>query len=152
MKDKIDIKDVLLALDRKDLGFYNKLTEEQKKSFSAWTVMRFASSANSPDIAGYYNIMINEAVNTNFNLISKHPELQWMLMAICGVGSKQYHPWIAPPKKKAKNKKQEILLQMHPGANSLELDILEQTMSTEEFTQMLINMAYTDKDIKDILK
>ena len=40
----IPLKDVMSALDKKDKNFYNRLTSEQKKAFSAWMMMRYSSS------------------------------------------------------------------------------------------------------------
>lgn len=147
----LDLKALLSALDRKDYFYYSKLSEDDKKSFSAWTTMRFLSSANN-DLGMLYTVLTNEVVNEGFSKLSKHPELQMMLMAICGAGTKQYHPWIKPPRKQAKNKFQEILLRLHPAANSTELDLLETLYTDADKVELLLSIGYSDKEIKDICK
>ena len=32
------------------------------------------------------SFMVNELVNKNFEEVYKHPELQWLLMSMCGTG------------------------------------------------------------------
>ena len=34
-KPQIPLKDIMAAIDKKDRGFYNRLSDEQKKAFSA---------------------------------------------------------------------------------------------------------------------
>ena len=52
-KPQIPLNDVMLAIDKKDRGFYNRLTDEQKTAFSAWMMMRYCSSVQGRDAAGY---------------------------------------------------------------------------------------------------
>ena len=40
----IPLKDIMAAIDKKDRKFYNNLSDEQKKAFSAWMMMRYCSS------------------------------------------------------------------------------------------------------------
>lgn len=147
----LDLKMLLSAIDRKDYFYYSKLSDEEKKAFVPWTVMRFLSSANN-DLSILYTVLTNEVVNEHFSKLSKHPELQMMLMAICGAGSKQYHPWIKPPRRQAKNKFQEILQKQNPRANSKELDLLESLYSVDQKVALLQSMGMNDKEIKELLK
>ena len=43
-KPQIPLAEVMKAIDKKDRGWYNRLSAEQKKAFSAWMMMRYASS------------------------------------------------------------------------------------------------------------
>jgi len=74
-KPQIPLKDIMAAIDKKDRGFYDRLTPEQKKAFSAWMMMRYCSSVQGRDAANYI-FMTNELVNYQFMEVSKHPELQ----------------------------------------------------------------------------
>ena len=98
----IPLKDIMAALDKRDRGYYNRLTSEQKKAFSSWMMMRYASSVQGKD-AAHYIYMTNELVNRDYSEVSKHPELQWLLLSACGVGKIQFHPYLKPPN--AKNTK-----------------------------------------------
>ena len=151
MSDKLDIKDVLYALDTKNKMYFSGLSEEHKKQLSMWTTMRFMSSV-SGNLSAYGLIIANELVNENFNLLSKHPELQWMLLSMCGTGSKQFHSWVQPPRKKAKNKKQTVLSVLYPSLNSTELDLLESITSDDSLTELLESYGYSDKEINEVFK
>ena len=59
-------------LDKRNKNWYNSLTAEQKKAFSTWMMMRYASSVQGKN-AAHYLFMINELVNKNFEDIYKHP-------------------------------------------------------------------------------
>ena len=43
----VQVKDVMRALDKKDRNFYVNLSVEQKKAFSTWMMMRYASSSQA---------------------------------------------------------------------------------------------------------
>ncbi|SVC32082.1 uncharacterized protein METZ01_LOCUS284936, partial [marine metagenome] len=100
----VPLKDVCLAIDKRNKTFYNNLDAEQQKKFSAWLYMRYASSVDGPIFRDHYLEMVNDLVNVNFNDLTKHKELQWLLISLCGIGKKQFHPWIKPGKRKEKPK------------------------------------------------
>ena len=43
MSDKLSIKSETAALDRKDQGFYDSLTDEEKKKFSPYLMLRYSA-------------------------------------------------------------------------------------------------------------
>jgi len=46
---KLDIKRELRAVDQKDYNFYDNLTDEERKAFSAYILMRYTASVQMPD-------------------------------------------------------------------------------------------------------
>lgn len=148
---KLDIKEVLANIDKKKYNYYSTLSDDEKKSIVPWTLMRFLSSGQTTDMANYYLQMTNEVVNCNFSDLKNHPELQWMLMCIVGIGSKQFHPWVQPPKKKTKNRIQEYLYELYPHLSSLELDMLEILLGKDGLKEHLKQTGMTDKDISGII-
>ena len=138
------------AMDFKDTDFYNRLTEEQKKVLSPWVLMRWMSSSRSDTI--YHLTMVNDIVNNNFSVISKHPELQWKLLAVCGTNKKQYRDWIPPGKKSKKNKLEEILIKFYPLMKDDELELFKKINTKESFEQLLKDNGIDDKIIKEIFK
>ena len=147
---KLDIKNVLKALDKKDMSYYSKLSDEEKKGFNAWVTMRFLSSAKRyPD---FYLLMVNDFVNVDFNLIhKKHPELMWKSMCMCGLGSSQFHPWIPPPKKK-KEKLFNAMQELFPSYKAAEIEMMLEMHSKEDIKDELELRGYDDKEIEEILK
>lgn len=150
MASPIPLKDMLSAIDRGDKQFYSRLTPEQKKAFSPWMAMRYASACNGKH-AEHYLLMVNDLVNHHFSDLNKHPELQWQLLAVCGIGSNQFHKWIKPGKKKGKNKVQEAISKLFPNMKSDELELFEKLHAKKEIKQIFKDSGYTDKEIKAIL-
>ena len=146
----IPLKDIMAALDKRDRGYYNRLTSEQKKAFSSWMMMRYASSVQGKD-AAHYIYMTNELVNRDYSEVSKHPELQWLLLSACGVGKIQFHPYLKPPNaKKKKDKVSEFISSIHPHMKSEEIAVLQEINSKDELKDYARSHGYDDKSIKDI--
>jgi len=149
-KPQIPLKDIMAAIDKKDRGFYDRLTPEQKKAFSAWMMMRYCSSVQGRDAANYI-FMTNELVNYQFMEVSKHPELQWLLLSACGVGKVQFHPYLKPPNaRKKKNKIFDFIYQTFPHMKAEDINHLINLNSKEELKQLAENHGYDDNTIKDI--
>ena len=146
----LPLKEVMAALDKKDKGWYNRLTSEKKKAFSTWMMMRYASSVQGKD-AAHYIYMTNELVNRDYSEVSKHPELQWLLLSACGVGKIQFHPYLKPPNaKKKKDKVSEFISSIHPHMKSEEIALLQEINSKDELKDYARSHGYDDKSIKDI--
>ncbi len=146
----IPLKDVMSALDKKDRGWYNRLSVEQKKAFSAWMMMRYCSSVQGKD-AAHYIYMTNELVNKDFMEVSKHPELQWLLLSACGIGKIQFHPYLKPPNaRKKKDKVSNFIADLYPHIKNDEIELMLQINSKEELKELAEAHGYDDKSIKDI--
>ena len=151
-KPQIPLADVMLAIDRKRHDWYDNLNDEQKKAFSAWMMMRYASSVQGGNAASYL-FMVNECVNKNFMDLSKHPELQWLLFTLCGSGKKEFHPYIKPPtSRKKKNKVAEWLSGQYPLMKADEITMLMQINDTDDFKSLAKEAGMTDKEIKELFK
>jgi hypothetical protein len=97
-------------------------------------------------------MMVNDLVNHNFNVVSKHPELQWKLLSMCGTGKKQYHPWIAPPKGIKKNKIEEALVTHFPLLKDEDLEMLLNLNTQDDLEKFFKDNGYDDKTIKELFK
>ncbi len=151
-KPQIPLADVMLAIDRKRRDWYDNLNDEQKKAFSAWMMMRYASSVQGGNAASYL-FMVNECVNKNFMDLSKHPELQWLLFTLCGSGKKEFHPYIKPPtSRKKKNKVGEWLSELYPLMKADEIAMLQEINDKDDLKALAQENGMTDKEIKELLK
>ena len=149
-KPQIPLKEIMAAIDKKDRNFYNNLSDEQKKAFSAWMMMRYCSSVQGRDAANYI-YMTNELVNYQFSEVSKHPELQWLLLSACGVGKIQFHPYLKPPNsRKKKNKIFEFIYSKYPHMKAEDINNMIDINTKEELTEFAVAHGYDDKTIKDI--
>ena len=149
-KPQIPLKEIMAAIDKKDRNFYNNLSDEQKKAFSAWMMMRYCSSVQGRAAANYI-YMTNELVNYQFSEVSKHPELQWLLLSACGVGKIQFHPYLKPPNsRKKKNKIFEFIYSIYPHMKAEDINNMIDINTKEELTEFAVAHGYDDKTIKDI--
>jgi len=125
---KLDIFKVLAAMDNKDYGFYDRLTDEERKAFTAFITMKWgASVGGSNELQHYYLAAVNHYVNKNLFDINKHPKLQWLTLAAAAPGvGKQRHEWLKV-KAKQKDKKAEIkkeLAALYPAMKQNDIDIM----------------------------
>jgi hypothetical protein len=113
-------------------------------------MMRYASSVQGKNAAQYI-FMVNELVNKNFSDVSKHPELQWLLMSAVGSGKVEYHPYVKPPNsRKKKDKITEFLSDLYPHLKNDEIALLIDLNSKQQLMQLAEAHGYDDKSIKDI--
>ena len=119
MSDKLNIHNEMRQLDRKNRGFYDELTPEERKKFSTYLMLRWGSAVRSTnnqhltddEMASYYIQVMNMSVNKHFWSLSKHPKLQWLLLTTVSPGSNENnkHEWMAFKAKKAKNKRAQLV-------------------------------------------
>jgi hypothetical protein len=97
-KVDFDLFDALAALDKKDYGYYDRLTEEQQKKFVPYMMMHWMSAVKGDGMLQSYYL---QSTNLNANVhmldgtISNHPKLQWYMLCAASPGmGKQFHQWI----------------------------------------------------------
>jgi len=139
--DKLSIANEMACFDRKDRDFYDNLTDDEKKKFSNFLMIRWGSSVNgSKEMQEYYLIATNERLNKHFFNISKHPKLQWLCATTVSPGmGVQRHNWISLKKKEA-------------GVNSIRKQLGELFPHLEDDSLDLMATLNTQKDINEYLK
>ncbi len=115
---------ILPAIDRHDLEYYTELSPEDKKGFASPVAMRFASAVES-NMRDWYLIAVNERSNLHHYDLYQHPDLQFRLLASCGMGRMERHVWIAAGGSKEKARA-NFILRYWPEANDLEISIILQ--------------------------
>ena len=144
------LNDELTAMDFCNKTFYRNLSEQHKKEISLWLLMRYMSSSRLD--SEHHLLLVNKLVNHEFNTLRKHPELQWLLLSLCGTGKKQYHTWIKPPKGTKKNPLEQAILNYYPLLKDDEIDMLLDINTKTDFEQFFKDNGYDDKSIKDLFK
>jgi hypothetical protein len=141
MSDKLSINNEMAVFDRKDRDFYDNLTDEERKKFSTFLMIRYGSSViGSRDLQEFYVISCNERLNKHFFALHKHPKLQWLMATTVspGLGTHR-HQWIAPKKKEVgpagSVKKQ--LAELFPNMKQDEIDLLAELTTKRELDQYL---------------
>jgi hypothetical protein len=125
--------EAIAALDKKDYGYYDRLTPEQQRKFVPFMLIKWLSYVKgSSDVAGYYAMSTEYYANKYFfnEYVSKHPKLQWYMMCAASPGKgKQYHQWLPQIKERVSLLKEpaqvkeikEYFTKIYPKANSEDL-------------------------------
>ena len=144
MSDKLNIQNEMRCLDSKDRKFYDSLTEEERKKFSNYLMIRWGSSVVGPsELQEYYLVACNERLNKHFFELSKHPKLQWLLATTISPGMGNHrHQWI-PPKKKEKgdNEIKKALLELYPTMKADEINLLSKLITKKELKELMKDLG-----------
>jgi hypothetical protein len=133
--DKLSIQNEMSQFDRKNRQFYNELTDEERKKFSNYLMIRWGSAVQgSRDLQEFYLISTNERLNKHFFAINRHAKLQWLCATTVSPGMGTHrHQWIAPKKKEANTtaiKKQ--IAELFPQLKDDEIEVMATVNSKKE--------------------
>lgn len=148
---KLDIKRELNAVDRKVYDFYDNLTDEEKKAFSPYILMRYTASVQGDrDTQEWFLEMTNEMVNKHHWTLSKnHKALLWKLFAATGTGVTAYHPYLAAGKKEKANKIEKLLLELSPSMKLSDAKMLAKMMDKDDINELFDKLGFDKKQRKD---
>ena len=152
--DPLYIGNEMAAYDRKDRAYYDKFTDEQRKQFSTYLMLKYgANVSGSADLQAYYLMATNERVNKNFfDLGSKHTKLQWLCCTtVSPQMGNQFHYWLKAKKKEGDNKSQKFLAKLYPNMKSDEINLLAQLNDKRDIADLARSLGYDDKSIKSEL-
>ena len=147
--DKLSIHNEMACFDRKDRGFYDSLTEEERKKFSNYLMLRWGSSVQgSSDLQGFYLISTNERLNKHFFAVNKHPKLQWLMATSVSPNMGTFkHQWIAPKKKDTgSNEVKKSLMEALPAMKADDINTLSKLITKKELKEWLREHGHADKD------
>ena len=122
------------CFDSKDRNFYDELTDEERRKFSNYLMIRWGSSVSgSKEFQEYYLISTNERLNKHFFDLGKHPKLQWLCATAVSPGMGiQRHNWISMKKKESSNSDiRKQLAELFPNLQDDSLDLMA-TLNTQK--------------------
>lgn len=153
VKYKLDLKRTLREIDTRSLVWYDFMLDEERKAFSPYLMMRYAASNQDTNPLAHQICVqgVNELVNKNFDVLSKHPKLFWMLLAIGGVGSVQFHPWLNYKTKKSNKKSVKFLEDRYPTMKRDDLEMMAELNDVKDLRQWAENLGWDKKEIKEKL-
>jgi hypothetical protein len=149
---KLDINRELRAVDQRDHNFYDNLTDDEKKAFSPYILMRYTSSVkmDDRDIQEWYLERTNELVNKNHWSLSKgHKALLWKLFASTGAGVNCYHPYLASGKREKTNKIEKLIAELNPTMKFDEIKLMASLMDKQDIEDLFDKMGFDKKQRKD---
>jgi hypothetical protein len=154
MSDKLNIANEMRALDSKDRKFYADLTDEERKKFSNFLMIRWSSCVKgSAELQEYYLLSCNENLNKHFFDLARYPELQWLSATTVSPGLGNFrHDWIKQKKREGSNNKAvKFLRQIYPDYKEDELELLAQINDTADLKKLAREHGWDDKRIKSEL-
>jgi hypothetical protein len=138
--EKLSIRNEMVEFDRKNRKFYDELTDEERKKFSNYLMIRWGSAVRgSQELQEFYVIATNERLNRHFFAVNRHPRLQWLMATTVspGLGTPD-HAWIAPKKKETgSNEIKKMLLVLYPAMKIADIETLAQLVTTKELKEYL---------------
>jgi hypothetical protein len=150
MSSSLEIKYEMQAYDRKDRAYYDNFTDEDRKKFSTYLMLKYGANVNgNKDLQAYYLMATNERVNKHFFELGRHPKLQWLCCTSVSpsMGS-QFHYWLNAKKKEGDNKSQKFLAKLYPNLKTDEIDLLAKINDKRELADMARSLGFDDKSIK----
>jgi hypothetical protein len=150
-KPKLDIKRELSAVDLRNKDFYDNLTEQEKKLFSPFILMRYTSNAQGDrEIQEWFLERTNELVNKNhWDLSKNHKSLLWKLFSSVGIGQPFYHPYLAAGKKTKENKIEKLIANIYPSMKLDDIKIMAKMMTKEDKEKLFDDVGFDKKQRKE---
>lgn len=133
--DKLNINNEMKQFDLKNRDFYDSLTDEEKKKFAPYLMIRWGSTVSgSRELQEFYVMATNERINKYFfSIPSKHRKLQWLLATTVSPNlGVQRHNWISPRKKTGDNKHRKAIAELYPHLRDDEIDLMAQINSPQD--------------------
>jgi hypothetical protein len=135
--DKLSIGNEMAQFDSKNREFFDELTDEERKKFSPFLMIRYGSSVSgSRDLQEFYLIATNERLNKKFFAVNtaQHKKLQWLMATSVSPGLGNFrHNWIAPRKKEpGAGSMRKQLADLFPHLKDDEIDLLAQITTKKE--------------------
>ncbi len=154
---KINLHQMLYNIDMTNSKWYDTLENEEKKSFSPYTAMRFVSNVQGQKaFKEHYILGVNDFANKHFAITQKHEgdsSLFWKLLSLVGIKKKMFHPWVKAPKGKGKKTTiDKLLTECYPNAKRDEIELLKAVNDKEDLKKEAKRLGWTDKEIKEIGK
>lgn len=154
MTDKLNIATEMRAFDSKDRTFYHELSEEERRKFSTYLMIRWGSSVQgTTELQQYYLLSCNENFNKHFFDLAKYPELQWLSATTVSPDMGTFrHDWIKQKKRDSSNNKiVKFLRNFYPDYKEDELELLAQINSVDDIKQLARKHGWDDRRIKSEL-
>jgi len=155
-EDKLHIGYEMMKFDQKDRGFYDSLTEEEKKKFSPFLMIRWGASVTGPyDLQDYQLYTVNENLNKHFFDISSkdHKKFQWLMATTVSPGAgRQDYRWLAAKKKeKSNNDAEKFLRELYPTLKTDEIKLLASINDKKDLKLLAKSHGWDDSRIKQYL-
>jgi len=136
-KSPLYIVNEMAALDTQDRDYYDKFTDEERRQFSTFLMLKWGANVSGiPELQEWYIRAVNERVNKNFFVLGKHPKLQWLMCTTASPGmGKQYHYYIKSKKDKDDNSVKNKLKKIFPEMKLEDIEVMSNFVTDKDIKQ-----------------
>jgi hypothetical protein len=145
---KLDIFKVLGELDKKNIKFFDTLSDEEQKAFQPLVVMRWLTGTSNKNQVN----LINEVVNPYVFKFTNHKGLLYKLMTVCTTGRKQKYVW---KKASTKGSTQSITvkaIQQYYGYNRHDAENALKILSQDTLLEIVDELGWQDEELNKLRK
>jgi hypothetical protein len=147
--DKLHIRNEMAQLDRKNRDFYDELTEDERKKFSLYLMIRWSSTvAADTQTQEYYVRACNHYLNRHFFSINRHPKLQWLTATAVSpdVGTLDHHYIRPKSKNKGTGSHKKTLMKFFPTMKMVDIELLSSIVTAKELREFERQHGYQDEN------
>lgn len=157
-----DLFKAIEAIDKKDYGWFDKLTDEQQKKFVPYMMLHWISAVKASGPLGAYYVMSTDA-NANRHMfnerVQQHPKLQWLMLCASSPGmGKQFHQWIPHLNAKlaelkttaTKKEVKDYFEKVFAGASSSDIDEAAKQYVVDQHHKVRLAKMFPEMKIVDI--
>jgi hypothetical protein len=161
-KQDFDLFKALEAMDKKDYGYYDRLTVEQQKKFVPFMMTHWMSQIKSSGgLGGYYVMSVNHYGNVHlFNeYVMRNPKLQWLMLCASSPDmGKQFHQWVPHLSSKVTALKEtpkerevrEYFAKIYPKASEANLYAISEAFVEEHKKKVYLAQQFPNLKHEDI--
>jgi hypothetical protein len=150
---KLPIEQVMAAVDLRKGDYYSTLGHEDLKALNTFMAQRWASQVQgSREVQEHYLTTVNDLSNIDYIAVtSKHEELRWRVLALCGLGTKLRHEFV-PPKAQKKDKLTAWLIEQFPAMSDDEIELFRDLNGPDVLEEIAVAQNMGNKELKELFK
>jgi superfamily I DNA and/or RNA helicase len=155
MTQKLELKEVMAAVDLNARSMWDDLSEDEQKKVKKelFILNRFISNAKTSnrEQMEHFVLTVNEYYNKNWFDLQKHPKLLWLLLCMCSYNGEKifYHEWIGLGKR-VSTTRTKLLEEVYPNLKNDEIDTLLGISTDDELKELARDLGWSDKEIKNL--
>jgi len=153
-KQDFNLFEALVAIDKKDYGYYDRLLPEQQKKFVPYLLIQWISAVKANHSIQEYYLQSTEYHSNKYLFnenVQKHPKLVWLTLCAASPGlGKQFHFWIphirervSKLKENAKPKEiKEYYKKIYPKSSIDDINIISEAFIDNHQKRMYIGTEF----------